>query len=364
MRAALSAAVVVCAVTAVLPGAASASPKAGAGIATDRATTVELITAAPDGAPANGDSTGASITPDGRHVVFQSGATNLASGTPSTGDAPYLRDQQSGLTKRISSQTPLQPPTVSGDGQYAAYPLQWVRNVRVRLEQVATGSNISANCMADSCNQVSLSADGRYITLVILIKRPGLPDRQSIELQDHLGGGGKKTVFNLGHTVPSLPSISGDGRYVAFQDGQSRDVYLRDMVAETLAGPIEGPSVNASFVQLSDDASKIVYRVDDDTFVHDVASGSAQLVPNVRGVAIDPTGRYLLYAPTGTTGPSSLTLRDLQTGADETVSAQPATAGVDAVSSGGHDVVFHSTSDDIAPGDTNGKSDVFVRHFS
>ncbi|MFJ4906496.1 hypothetical protein ACIQCR_11660 [Streptomyces sp. NPDC093249] len=363
MRVALSTAVVVCAVTAALPGAASAETRAGADVATDRATTVGLITAAPGSVPANGDSTGASITPDGRHIVFQSGATNLTSDTPSAGDAPYLRDQQTGLTKRVSSQTPLQPPTVSGDGQYAAYPLQWMRNVRIRLEQVATGSNISADCQADSCNQVSLSADGRYVVLVVLIKRPGFSDRQRIEVQD-LVGGGKQTIFNLPHTFPSLPSISGDGRYVAYQDAETHDVYLRDRVAETIAGPIEGPAVNASFVQLSDDASKIVYRVGVDTYVHDVASGAAQLVPNVRGVAIDPTGRYLLYAPTGTTGPSSLTLRELRTGADESVSDQPASAGVDAVSSGGHDVVFHSAADGIVPGDTNGKSDVFVRHFS
>lgn len=85
-------------------------------------------------------------------------------------------------------------------------------------------------------------------------------------------------------------------------------------------------------------------------------------MPNVRGVAIDPTGRYLLYAPHDTTGPS-LMLRDLETGTDEIVSDQPASAGTDAVSAGGRDVVFHSTADTVVPDDTNGKSDVFIRRF-
>ncbi|WP_318811146.1 hypothetical protein [Streptomyces scabiei] len=60
-------------------------------------------------------------------------------------------------------------------------------------------------------------------------------------------------------------------------------------------------------------------------------------------MAIDPTGRHLLYAPHDTSGPP-LVLRDLETGSDEIVSTQLATAGTDAVSSGGRDVVFHSTS--------------------
>jgi hypothetical protein len=61
-------------------------------------------------------------------------------------------------------------------------------------------------------------------------------------------------------------------------------------------------------------------------------------------------------------GPS-LVLRDLETGSDEVVSAQPATAGTDAVSTGGRDVAFRSTADDIVTGDTDNKSDVFRRRF-
>lgn len=90
----------------------------------------------------------------------------------------------------------------------------------------------------------------------------------------------------------------------------------------TTAGPIEGPSAGATLVQLSDDGRKVLYLSGSDTYVHDVRSGTALVVPNVRGVAIDPTGRYLLPAPHDTNGPS-LTLRDIRTGTDEIVSNQP-----------------------------------------
>jgi hypothetical protein len=158
------------------------------------------------------------------------------------------------------------------------------------------------------------------------------------------------------------PSISGDGRFVAYQDALAEDVFVWDRTDGTSSGPIDGYSNAATLVQISKEGGKVVYLSGSDTYVHDESSGTDQLVPNARGLAIDPTGRYLLYAPHDTNGPS-LTLRDLETGTDEIVSNQPASAGTDAVSAGGREVVFQSTADDIVPGDTNGKSDVFVRRF-
>ncbi|MFD9482895.1 WD40 repeat domain-containing protein [Streptomyces sp. NPDC059991] len=357
MRAALSTAVAVCAVTAVLPGAASAEPTAVAG--GDLGAGVERISVAVGDTQADDNSAGASITPDGRHVVFSSSAKNLTPDATTGGDRVYVRDQRTRQTQRIGYLTPLQSPVISGDGEYVAYPVQWMNNVRIRQDQVSTGRTASADCSAYSCSQPSLSADGRSIALVILVRQPS--SSQRIEVQDW-NTGAKVTVAGLDHTYSSRPSISGDGRYVAYQDGKSEDVFVWDRTSGATAGPIEGPSAGATLVQLSDDGGKVVYLSGSDTCVHDVRSGTALVVPNVRGVAIGPTGRYLLYAPHDTPGPS-LTLRDLRTGTDEIVSNQPASAGTDAISADGRDVVFQSTADDIVPGDTNGKSDVFVRHF-
>lgn len=362
VRAALGAAVAACAVTAVLPAAAAAEPTAVAGVADDRGAGVERISVAADGSQADDNSAGSSITPDGRHIVFSSSAKNLTPDETTGGDKVFVRDERTSRTQRMGHLTSLQPPVITGDGEHVAYPVQWFNDVRIRQYQVSTGRTASLNCSAYSCDQPSLNADGRYTAHVIRsVRQPSFGQR--ILVQDWNDGGANETVATLDHTQPARPSISGDGRYVAYQDGKTKDVFLWDRTGTTTSGPIEGPTAEATLVQLSDDGSKVVYLSGSDTYVHDVSSGTAQLVPNVRGVAIDPTGRYLLYAPHDATGPSTLTLRDLRTGTDETVSDQPASAGTDAVSAGGRDVVFQSAADDVVPGDTNGKSDVFVRRF-
>ncbi|WP_037679275.1 PD40 domain-containing protein [Streptomyces griseus] len=360
VRAALSATVVVCAVTAVLPGAASAGPMTVPGVASDSGAVVERISVATDGTQGDGDSSGGTITADGRRIAFSSSATNLIPGNSGVGEEVFVRDQRTRQTTRMSSITStIQRPVISGDGQYVAFWGQLFRDTKVFLSQVSSGSTIGINCSGLSCSQPSLSTDGRYIAHVATYTRP--PTWQRIEVADWRADT-RELVAEFDHPAPSRPSISGDGRFVAYQDGKAEDVFVWDRTDDTSAGPIEGPSKAATLVQISKDGSKIVYLSGSDTYVQDERSGADQLVPNVRGVAIDPTGRYLLCAPHDTTGPS-LVLRDLQTGTDEIVSNQPAAAGTDAVSTGGRDVVFQSAADDIVPGDTNGKSDVFVRRF-
>ncbi|MDJ1132965.1 hypothetical protein [Streptomyces iconiensis] len=360
MRTALSAAVVVCAVTVVLPGAASAAPTAATGPVADSGAGVERISVAADGAQADDNSAGASITPNGRRIVYSSSAKNLTSDAPTAGDKVYLRDQRTSQTTRLGYLAPVQPPVISGDGEYVAYPHQWMNNVRIGHYQVSTGRSASGNCALFTCNQPSLSADGQSAAHASLSYRQQTYG-QRVQVEDW-DTNTTETVAAFDHTDPSRPSISGDARYLAYQDGKAKDVFVRDRTGGTTSGPIEGPSKEAAIVQLSENGSKVVYLSGPDTYVHDVSSGAAQLVPDVRGVAIDPTGRYLLYAPHDANGPS-LTLRDLRTGTDETVANQPASAGIDAVSADGRDVVFQSAADDIVPGDTNAKSDIFVRRF-
>ncbi|MFE9650282.1 hypothetical protein ACFYO0_40500 [Streptomyces sp. NPDC006365] len=359
VRAALCATVVVCAVTTVLPGAASAEPMTVAGAASDSGAGVERISVATDGTQGDGDSAGATITTDGRRIAFSSLAKNLTPTNPVTREV-FVRDRRTSQTTLMSTLTsPIQRPVISGDGRYVALWGQLFRDTKTFLSQVSSGSTIGINCSGLSCSQPSLSADGRYMAQVATFSRP--PSRQRIEVADW-NANTTETVAEFGHNVSARPSISGDGRFVAYQDGQAEDVFVWDRTDNTSSGPIEGPSKAATLVQLSKDGSKVVYLSGSDTYVHDESSGTDQLVPNVQGVAIDPTGRYLLYAPHDTSGPS-LTLRDLETGTEEIVSNQLASAGTDAVSAGGRDVVFHSTAADIVPGDTNGKSDVFIRRF-
>lgn len=360
VRAALGAAVVICAVTTVLPGAASAGSMTAPGVASDSGAGVERISVAADGTQGDGDSAGGTITADGRSVAFSSSATNLTPVNPATGPRVFVRDRRTSRTALMSTLTsPNQPPVISGDGQYVALWGQLARDTKVFLSKVSLERTIGITCSGLSCSQPSLSTDGRYIAHVATYTRP--PTWQRIEVTDWQANT-TVLVAEFDHPSTSRPSISGDGRFVAYQDGKAEDVFVWDRIDDTSAGPIEGPSKAATLVQISEAGSKIVYLSGSDTHVQDEKSGEDQLVPNVRGLAIDPTGRYLLYAPHDTTGPSLL-LRDLHTGTDEIVSNQPASAGTDSVSTGGRDVVFQSAADDIVPDDTNGKSDVFVRRF-
>ncbi|QES32555.1 hypothetical protein DEJ48_03285 [Streptomyces venezuelae] len=349
-------AVVVGAVAATLPGVASAEPAGGA---RDVGAGVERISVAADGAQLDRDSTGGAITTDGNRVVFSSSATNLTPGNAAGSERVYLRDEPLGQIKHVGSY-PIASPVISGNGEYAAYWVLLFRDTKVKLAQWTAGSSIGLNCDALNCSQPSASGDGRYVANVATIGRPSTSQR--IDVWDWQANTKQELVW-FAHTAPSRPSISGDGRFVAYQDGKVKDVFVWDRDHGSTSEPIEGPSKEATIVQISEDGSKVVYLSGSDTYVHDVGSGTARRVPDVKGLAIDPTGNYLLYAPNDTTGPS-LVLRDLRTDTDEVISDRPASAGVDAVSSDGRDVVFASTADDIVPGDTNGKSDVFVRRLS
>jgi hypothetical protein len=354
-RTALStAAVAVLAVTALPPGAAAAEADTP-GV---RAAGIERISVATDGTQADGDSVDASITPDGSRVVFTSSATNLAGATTASKKV-YLRDRATGETQRVGSEEPLKPPVITGEGGYVGYPVQWVNNEMIRMHQLRTGARIGQTCSAYNC-EMSLGGDGLRFAYSTRFRYP--EPNQRIDVLDWVSNH-SYTIDIIHNTKPSRPSVSNDAYHLAYQDGGEGDVFVWDRNDGTPRGPIEGPAKEASLVQLSDDGSTVVYLSGPDTYVYDTASGTTQSVPGVKGVAIDPTGRYLLYAPAGATGPSSLTLRDLQTGTDEIVSQQPSSAGVDAVGSGGTSVVFQSAADDLVPGDTNGKADVFLRTF-
>ena len=54
------------------------------------------------GAPANGDSRGAAITPDGRFLAFTSAASNLVPGDTNGRTDVFLRDRQSGQTVLVT----------------------------------------------------------------------------------------------------------------------------------------------------------------------------------------------------------------------------------------------------------------------
>ncbi|WP_445402773.1 hypothetical protein ACSMX9_14845 [Streptomyces sp. LE64] len=353
LRAALGVAVV-CSLTVLPPGAASAAP-ADAG--DNRRTGVERVSVATDGTQANGDSSAASIAPAGHRIVFSSYADNLTPGGGGRNEAVFVRETATGQNRKFDW-GPAGPGMLSSDGQIVAHLGYRFNHMALYQSHLDRGWWTAYTCSVHAC-EAAMGTGQEHQAFGVSFRRPETNKR--IEIRDAALGGALRTIDVVHNTASTRPSISADAGVLAYQDGGERDVFLWQRTSNAVAGPIEGPAKAASLVQLSDDGSKVVYLSGPDTHVHDTASGTALLVPGVQGVAIDPTGRYLLHTPSGTTGPAPLALRDLETGTDEIVTDRPASAGVDAVSTGGRRVVFTSAADDLVPGDTNGRADVFLR---
>ena len=149
-----------------------------------------------DGAPANGGATSAIISADGRHVVFGSGASNL--GAPD-GDHLFLRD---------------------------------LANSRTLVVDRGAGGAIAD----EGASAPSLSADGRWVAFVS--DDPNLvPDRPrgtQVYVRDTVVGvttlvsrrngadGVPAAVALLADGAATAPSLSADGRVVAFETADER----------------------------------------------------------------------------------------------------------------------------------------------
>src|SRR6185369_17183126 len=159
-----------------------------------------------------------------------------------------------------------------------------------------------------------------------------------------------------GNGNSSWPSISSDGRFVAFDSDTSnlvagdvngvRDIFVRDLVNGTTAlvsvdsSGNQGNGNSAEKVTISGDGSHVAFlswasnlvtgdgNGQPDVFVHDLASG----ITTRASVASD-----------GTEG-NGVSRRC-------------------AISGDGSTVVFNSTSSNLVAGDSNGADDIFVRQF-
>ena len=160
----------------------------------------------------NGVSSTPSISADGRFVAFVSQATNLlAPGTPAipAGQQIYVRDRQTGQTSLVSVDNSVAP--IAGNG-------------------------VSST--------PSISADGRFIAFMSLstnLLAPGIPavSGQQIYIRDRqvnqtsLVSADNNVVPIPGNGVSSAPSINGDGSLVAFD---SLATNLLDPVVPSVSG--------------------------------------------------------------------------------------------------------------------------------
>ena len=361
----------------VIPGGLAA-PEAAEALGT---TTRASVSSA--GVEANGSSENFAISANGRFVVFDSIATNLVAGDTNGTRDVFIRDRQTGTTERVSvSSTGVQAngssmkPTISADGRYVAF------------ESLAT-------------NLVSPTGNG-YLHIYRRDRTTRLTVRVSV-----IG------ASTQGNANSYNPSISGNGRYVAFDStatnlvsgdsNQARDVFVRDVdtstttrVSLTSTGtqatfqkPSQKPSISADgrYVAFESDATNLVSGTDNGkwhVYVRDrtgattirvsVTSGGTQGDNWSQNAAISGDGRYVAfdsYATNLVTGDTNGVLdvfvRDLTTSQTTRISRSSSGAQGNAASSGpsisfdGRYVAFPSGATNLVDGDTNGQTDIFVR---
>lgn len=400
--------------------------------------TTERISLSNGGLQGNDDSENPSISTNGRYVAFESAASNLAPGDTNAKEDVFVRDRMGGTTERVSvSSSDVQGnddsehPSISADGRYVAFQSKatnlvagdtntcWDVFVRDRVngttERVSVSSS-GAEGNGDSKNP-SISADGRYVAFESKASTLVNGDanlKKDVFVHDRwLGTTERVSLPSVGgesNGDSESPSISSDGRYVAFESDASNlvsgdtngkdDIFVRDRVngtterASVSSGGAEGngdsdaPVISADgrFVAFESEASNLVSgdtNMKEDVFVRDRASATTERVSvssdsgegngGSETPSISADGRYVAFESAASNlirgdvnGKDDVFVHDRVSGTTERVSVSSGGAegngGSDApaISADGVYIAFESAASNLVAGDTNQEDDVFL----
>jgi len=213
------------------------------------ANTTRRISLGSGGIQANGESTGASVSADGRYVVYESGASNLVTDDINGQVDVFLRDLGTATTELVSVGVGGEPANglstiadVSGDGRYVVFtsvasnlvPNDTNGEADVFMRDRATGttSRLSITSAGQQGNGQSLngsvSDDGMRISFdsfadnLVTGDTNGQPDVFVRDRQQATTTRVSVSSSNAEGNQGSVASaISGDGRFVSFTSGAS-----------------------------------------------------------------------------------------------------------------------------------------------
>jgi uncharacterized repeat protein (TIGR01451 family) len=344
--------------------------------------TTEIVSVSSNGRQGEGLSSFPDLSADGRFVAFDSDAENLARDRNGITDV-FRHDRVTGETVLVSvssageqGDASSHAPAISGDGRFIVFhansalaPEDTNENTDVYLRNVQAGTTalVSVGFDGSAGNGTSfiqdISADGRFVAFVSSATNLVPNDVEDVEanvyVRDLATGttelasvGTDGTRANVGFF--DIPSISADGRFVAFSTFQSLvpedtqpfslDIYLRDRLNGTTElisvdsnevpgdGRSEAPSVSADgrFVAFQSDSANFApeqpgFFPDEDIFVRDRQAG--------------------------------LTVRVSESSAGEEGNAR--SLGTD-ISADGLVTTFGSEASNLVPNDTNSVKDIFA----
>jgi len=358
-----------------------------------------------------------SMSADGRFVAFQSDATNLLGpgGDTNRSSDVFVRDRQTGATERVSvgpggleATSGSFSPSISADGQFVAFASLATNllgpggdtnrssDVFVRDRQTGTTERVSVgpgDLEADSASSdPSISADGRFVAFASVATNllgPGgdTNGARDVFVHDRETGATERVSVGLGgleaDSGSSDPSISADGRFVAFASSATnllgpggdtngaRDVFVHDRER----GTTERVSVGPGDLEATSDSSSPSISADG-RFVTFGSSATNLLGPGAisafSGVFVhdsrddddDDDGAFVQQS-------SDVFVHDRETDATQLVSVGPGGAQANfnsslisaSIAADGRFVAFASSATNLLGpgGDTNRAKDVFVR---
>lgn len=338
------------------------------------------ISVAPDGLAGDGDSGRPVLSGDGAVVAFDSFAGNLVSGDTNGASDVFVRDRASRRTTRISVDSAgaqgngrSSSPSISADGRFVAFasdatalvPADHNRAGDVFVHDRRTGKTSRVSVASDGTSgngesfSPSISANGRFVAFVSAATNLVRGDTNgTIDVFVHDREAGRTTRVSVASNGRQLngdaysPSISGDGRSVAFttaagdavpaDDNGASDAFVHDrqtrrtvLVSADRAGR---PSDRGSFAPcLSADGRLVAFAT------------AAALVPDDRNNTEDV---FMLDLATGA-------LRRVSVASDGTEGTQPSTAP--SISGDAGAIAFESLANNLVVADSNLALDVFWR---
>jgi Tol biopolymer transport system component len=269
----------------------------------DRAAgTTERVSVSSSGAQANEASVSPAISADGRFVAFVSFATNLVPGDTNGSFDVFVHDRVTGWTERVSvssagaQQTGVPvfdsaTPAISADGRFVAFDstapnlvpgdTNGTYDVFVRDRAAGTTERVSLTDRDRQANGFSrgpsLSADGRFVAFASAARNllgPGTEAGQAIFVRDRVARTTRKTSFTFLDSANQTelggfdPSISGDGRFVAFSSsGETRAGAMANGVQDVLVRDLGAPDSLFPWIVHGGGATELR----SDAFVHNPA---------------------------------------------------------------------------------------------
>ncbi|MFO7664488.1 MAG: carbohydrate binding domain-containing protein [Chloroflexota bacterium] len=417
--------------------------------------TLEIVSKSSTGVLGNGPSRNPSISADGHYVAFESSANNLVSNDTNGVSDIFVHDRQTGQTTRVSlthngdqANGDSTEAAISGDGRFVSYSSRATNlvanpvlppeidcgdtsghernpSIQVYLYDRQTGAviqasvnnqGVSANCRSWISD---ISGDGTYIVYgshaTNLVDPPKNNKKRDTYIYNRLTGEVRYANLTPLGTRPNegagLVAISSDGRFVTFNsrstlfdpidDSKAFDVILLDQQTSqtTLVSLNETGGVGQYDSQYSDVSTYgkfVVYQSDSqltsddrnsvrDIYLRDVANNRTILItsPNSGQQAngssrfgkLSGDGRYVTFISSAnnlvandTNGTEDLFVRDMTNGQISRLSvtldgvqSNGNVNGTHAISTNGAFVAFSSSANTLVTGDKNGKPDIFVR---